>query len=108
MCHTVAMTATAHPDPPAQPLPSPRPIEVPAPGPRSDWDAWGTEPARLPPGAKALVSAVLPGRPHPVPRRRAPRLTASRLTSDDLDALQAAAGAGRATTEDTVRMLHLG
>ena len=48
------------------------PSVVPADRPRSDWDAWGTESARLPAGAKALVAALLPGKAHPVPRRRRP------------------------------------
>ena len=40
--------------------------------------------ARLPPGAKALVATVLPGKAHPVPRRPAPTLTPSRLDDGDL------------------------
>lgn len=96
------MTATAHSGSPS------RPVEVPAPGPRSAWDAWGTEPARLPAAAKAIVSALLPGKPHPLPRREKPRLTPSRLTPGDLDALGAADGTGSARTDDEVRMLHLG
>lgn len=95
------MTATAHSGPPL------RPLEVPPPAHRSTWDAWGTEPARLPAGAKAIVTALLPGRPHPVPRRAAPRLTPSRLTADDLTAL-AAAGTGDVRTDDAGRLLHLG
>jgi alkyldihydroxyacetonephosphate synthase len=84
------------------------PVAVPAPAGRSDWDAWGDEPARLPAGARALVAAVLPGKAHPVPRRPRPALTPSRLTDDDLAALASAAGRGVATTADDVRMLHLG
>jgi alkyldihydroxyacetonephosphate synthase len=86
----------------------PRPLAVPAPAPRSDWDAWGTEPARLPAGAKALIATLLPGKAHPVPRRSAPVLTSSRLDDTDLHALGAVVGAGNATTSDAVRMLHLG
>ena len=81
------------------------PLAVPPPATRSDWDAWGTEPARLPAGARALVAALLPGKAQPIPRRPAPRLTASRLDAADLDALTSAA---ETTTADTVRVLHLG
>ena len=84
------------------------PLAIPAPAGRSDWDAWGDEPARLPAGARALVAAVLPGKAHPVPRRPHPALTPSRLTAEDLAALASAAGRGVATTEDDVRLLHLG
>ncbi len=86
----------------------PRPLAVPAPTARSDWDAWGTEPARLPAGAKALIATLLPGKAHPVPRRSAPTLTPSRLDDADLSALRAVVGADNATTADGVRMLHLG
>ncbi len=81
---------------------------VPAYRPRSDWDAWGTQPARLPAGAKALVAALLPGKAHPVPRRPAPTLTKSRLNEDDLSALATVVGRPNATTDDAVRMMHLG
>ena len=81
---------------------------VPADRPRSDWDAWGTQPARLPAGAKALVAALLPGKAHPVPRRPAPTLTTSRLNEDDLSALATVVGRPNATTDDAVRMMHLG
>ena len=84
------------------------PLAIPAPAGRSDWDAWGDEPARLPAGARALVAAVLPGKAHPVPRRPRPELTPSRLTAEDLAALASAAGRGAATTADDTRMLHLG
>jgi len=84
------------------------PLAIPAPAGRSEWDAWGEEAARLPPGARALVSAMLPGKAHPVPRRPRPTLTPSRLTGDDLAALASATGRGVATTADDVRMLHLG
>ncbi|MCW3493817.1 FAD-binding oxidoreductase [Microbacterium sp. SSM24] len=86
----------------------PRPLAVPAPRPRSDWDAWGTEPARLPAGAKALIATLLPGKAHPVARRGTPVLTPSRLDDADLAALGALVGVGHATTADAVRMLHLG
>ena len=43
------------------------PLAIPAPAGRSDWDAWGDEPARLPAGARALVAAVLPGKRAPGP-----------------------------------------
>src|SRR5690349_1855329 len=102
MCHTVAMTATAHSGPPL------RPLEVPPPAPRSSWDAWGTDPARLPAGAKAIVAALLPGKPHPVARRAAPRLTPSRLAAGDVTALEAAAGSGDVRIDDAGRLLHLG
>lgn len=84
------------------------PLAIPAPAGRSDWDAWGDEPARLPAGARALVAAVLPGKAHPVPRRPRPALTPSRLTDDDLAALASAAGRGVATADDEARLLHLG
>ncbi|KRB37260.1 flavoprotein [Microbacterium sp. Root180] len=86
----------------------PRPLAVPAPRPRSEWDAWGTEPARLPAGAKALIATLLPGKAHPVPRRSSPMLTPSRLDAADLAALGDVVGAGNATTDDAVRVLHLG
>jgi alkyldihydroxyacetonephosphate synthase len=95
------MTATAHSGPP-------RPLAVPAPAARSEWDAWGTEPARLPAGAKALIATLVPGKAHPVPRRTAPVLTPSRLDDADLAALGAIVGAEHASTADAVRMLHLG
>ncbi|MGL4255480.1 MAG: FAD-binding oxidoreductase [Microbacterium sp.] len=95
------MTATAHSGPP-------RPLAVPAPAARSEWDAWGTEPARLPAGAKALLATLVPGKAHPVPRRTAPVLTPSRLDDADLAALGAIVGAEHASTADAVRMLHLG
>ncbi|SFR99684.1 alkyldihydroxyacetonephosphate synthase [Microbacterium sp. cf046] len=83
-------------------------IAVPSPRPRSAWDAWGTDPVRLPAGAKALVSTVLSGKPHPVPRRASPTLTPARLGADDIDALAAVVGAGAVTSDDDVRALHLG
>jgi alkyldihydroxyacetonephosphate synthase len=95
------MTATAHSGPP-------RPLAVPAPAARSEWDAWGTEPARLPAGAKALIATLVPGKAHPVPRRTAPVLTPSRLDDADLAAVGAIVGAEHASTADAVRMLHLG
>lgn len=94
------MTATAHSSG------EPRPLAVPAPRARSDWDAWGTEPARLPAAAKAIVATLLPGKPHPVPRRDRPAVTASRLHDTDLTAL-ASTGA-EVTQDDGVRTLHLG
>lgn len=96
------MTATAHSGTPS------RPLALPSPAVRSDWDAWGTERAHLPAGAKALIAALLPGKAHPVTRRSAPRLTPSRLDAADLAALRAAAGDAHVTTDDAVRMLHLG
>ncbi|HEX5858695.1 MAG TPA: FAD-binding oxidoreductase, partial [Microbacterium sp.] len=80
--------------------------------PRMQWDAWGdgSHPARLPAGAKALISAVLPGKAHPVPRlpRRDLVLSPSTMTDDDLGALAAVVGAQHATRDDEVRGLHLG
>jgi alkyldihydroxyacetonephosphate synthase len=84
------------------------PLAVPPPAKRSHWDAWGDEPARLPAGARALVSTVLPGKAHPVPRRARPALTPSRLTDEDLAALGDLLGAGHATRDDDARLLHLG
>ncbi|WP_442575107.1 FAD-binding oxidoreductase [Microbacterium sp. F51-2R] len=84
------------------------PLAVPPPAKRSDWDAWGDEPARLPAGARALVSTVLPGKAHPVPRRVRPALTPSRLTDEDLAALGDLLGAVHATRDDDARLLHLG
>src|SRR6187402_340900 len=107
MCHTVAMDATT--PSPVSPAPSPdSPIAVPAPRPRSAWDAWGTESTRLPPGAKALIATVLPGKAHPVPRRPAPRLTPSRLDDTDIHALAAVVGDDEVTDDAAVRTLHLG
>ncbi|WP_461474091.1 FAD-binding oxidoreductase [Microbacterium sp. HJ5] len=96
------MTATEHPVPPVR-LPA-----VPTPRDRGAWDAWGDEPARLPTGARALVSALLPGRTHPVPRRARPALTPSRLADDDLAALATIVGPAHVTREDDARLWHLG
>jgi alkyldihydroxyacetonephosphate synthase len=87
---------------------SDRSVEVPTAAERSDWDAWGTEHVRLPAAAKAILTTVLAGRPTPIPRRAAPTLTASRIDDDTLHILRETVGAGRATREDRVRMLHLG
>ncbi|WP_082541513.1 FAD-binding oxidoreductase [Microbacterium sp. Root166] len=84
------------------------PLAVPPPAPRSDWDAWGVEPARLPPGAKALVAALLPGKAHPVPRRPRPTLTPSRLDEVALAALAEVVGSAHVTRDDEMRALHLG
>ncbi|MFB9645870.1 FAD-binding oxidoreductase [Microbacterium terregens] len=81
---------------------------VPDARPRSAWDAWGTQPARLPAGAKALVATLLPGKAHPVPRRGAPTLTRSRLDDGDLSQFVAVVGDAHATADDAVRALHLG
>jgi alkyldihydroxyacetonephosphate synthase len=86
----------------------PRPLAVPAPRPRGDWDAWGSEPARLPAAAKAIVATLLPGKAHPVPRRAAPVLTPSLMTDADHAVLSAVVGAANATRDDAVRQLHLG
>ncbi|MCP2637457.1 FAD-binding oxidoreductase [Microbacterium sp. HD4P20] len=86
----------------------PRPLAVPAPRPRPAWDAWDTEPARLPTGAKALIATLVPGRARPLARRERPRLTRSRLTDDDLAAIAGVVGAGNATRDDDTRALHLG
>lgn len=89
-------------------MPRVRPLAVPAPRDRGTWDAWGDEPARLPVGARAIVSALLPGRTHPMPRRERPALAPSRLTDDDLAALAAAVGPDHVTRDDDVRRWHLG
>ncbi|WP_019182231.1 FAD-binding oxidoreductase [Microbacterium yannicii] len=96
------MDAPGHADRPA------RPLAVPEPATRSSWDAWGTEPAPLPPGAKALLTTLLPGKPRPVPRRERPTLTPSALADDDLTALRGIVGENGATRADDARMLHLG
>src|SRR5690349_10849290 len=100
MCHTVAMDAPT-------PLPD-SPLAVPEPRERSAWDAWGTETARLPPGAKTLVGTVLSGRPHPIPRRVPPSPGRSRLDDQDLEALSAAVSPGAVAVDDPSRILHLG
>ncbi|WP_457101342.1 FAD-binding oxidoreductase [Microbacterium sp. P5_E9] len=87
---------------------SPTPVARPAPAPRSRWDAWGDETAALPAGARAIVSALLPGKAHPVPRLPRPVLTASRLSDDELARLVAVVGADAVTRDDDIRMLHLG
>lgn len=84
------------------------PLAIPSPARRSDWDAWGDEPAKLPPGARAIVAAILPGKAHPVPRRDHPVLTASKLADADFAALAAVVGPDAATFDDAVRALHLG
>ncbi|MET0813451.1 MAG: FAD-binding oxidoreductase [Microbacterium sp.] len=86
----------------------PTPPSVPTPRARSDWDAWGTEPAHLPAAAKALIATLLPGKAHPVVRVARPALTPSRLEDADLDALRTAVGADHVTCDDAVRALHLG
>lgn len=88
--------------------PAREPLAVPAARARSDWDAWGTKPARLPAAAKAIMATLLPGRPHPIPRRAAPALVPSRLDADDLAALGSVVGVDHATRDDEVRMRHLG
>jgi len=84
------------------------PLAVPTPRPRSDWDAWGAHTAKLPAAARTILATLLPGRPHPIPRREAPVLTPSRLPDEDLEALAAIVGADHATRDDVVRTLHLG
>ncbi len=84
------------------------PLAVPAPRPRSDWDAWGAHTARLPAAARTILATLLPGKPHPIPRREAPVLTPSRLGEHDLEALAAIVGADHATRDDAERALHLG
>nr|WP_206687605.1 FAD-binding oxidoreductase [Microbacterium yannicii] len=101
------MVAPAHTDPPGDAAP-PRPLAVPTPRPRSSWDSWGTEPARLPPAAKAIVATLLPGKAHPVRRRAAPRLTPSLLPDADFDALAGILGDAHLTRTDEGRVLHLG
>lgn len=102
------MAATVHTDSPGDPANTARPLAVPHPRPRGDWDAWGTEPARLSAAAKTIVATLLPGKAHPVPRRARPALTTSALSDADLAALSVIVGAGAATRDDDVRMLHLG
>ncbi|MET0297949.1 MAG: FAD-binding oxidoreductase [Microbacterium sp.] len=90
------------------PTPARAPLAVPAPRARSDWDAWGTEPARLPAAAKAVMATLLPGKPHPIPRATSPSFTPSRLDDADVAALSAVVGAAHVTRDDAIRMLHLG
>lgn len=89
------------------PLPDPL-LVIPSARPRSAWDSWGNDRARLPAGAKALVATLLPGRAHPVPRRSAPTLTGSRLTPEDTRVFADVVGAENVTADDAVRALHLG
>ncbi len=93
---------------PSSPEPARDQVERPSPRPRSAWDAWGTETVRLPPGAKAIIAALLPGRARPIPRRAAPSLVPSRLGDDDLAAFAGIVGAEGATRDDAIRVLHLG
>ena len=99
------MAATVPTDPSSDPV---RPLAVPTPRPRGEWDAWGSEPARLPTAAKAIVATLLPGKAHPVAHRTAPVLTPSLLPDGDLAALAGVVGADAATRDDAVRMMHLG
>ena len=92
----------------ASPPPESPSIAVPRPRPRSAWDSWGNEQARLPPGAKAVLATILPGRTHPLARRPEPTLTRSRLETADLGALAGVAGQANVTARDDVRLLHLG
>jgi alkyldihydroxyacetonephosphate synthase len=89
---------------------SPTPLAVPSPAGRSDWDAWGDEPAKLPAGARALIAAILPGKARPVPRRAIEdvALRRSRLDGDDLSALSVPVGAENVAIDDDARILHLG
>ena len=84
----------------------------PSPRPRMQWDAWGdgSDPARLPAGARALVAAVLPGKAHPLPRLPRAELSLTPCTLPDaaLGALAAVVGAANATRDDSARALHLG
>lgn len=77
-----------------------------------EWDAWGdgTHSAALPPGAKALVTTILPGKAHPVSRltRAELTLTPPTLSADDLAALRDVVGDEHVTTDDAARALHLG
>ena len=83
-------------------------IEIPSPSRRSDWDAWGTERAKLPPGAKTIIATLLSGKPRPVSRRGAPTLTPSRLGEQTRRALGAVVGEEHVAVDDGIRMLHLG
>ena len=83
-------------------------IDVPSPSRRSDWDAWGTERAKLPPGAKTILATLLSGKPRPVSRRGAPTLTPSRLGEQTRRALGAVVGEEHVAVDDGIRMLHLG
>lgn len=102
------MAAMAHTDPPGDAAPPPRPLAVPIPRPRGAWDAWGSEAARLPAAARAIMATVLPGKTHPVRRRAVPALTPSLLSDADLDALAGVVGRDQVTRDDEVRLLHLG
>lgn len=99
--------STTTPAEPVRASDSTGPLAVPSPAQRSDWDAWGTTRAHLPAGARTVVAALLPGKARPIARRAAPTLTPSALDPDDLAQLATAAGGG-ATTDDAVRLLHLG
>ncbi|MFK4837485.1 FAD-binding oxidoreductase [Microbacterium sp. ZW T2_14] len=101
------MVAPAHTDPSGDAAP-PRPVAVPTPRPRGAWDSWGTEPARLPAAAKAIVATLLPGKAHPVRRRGAPVLTPSLLSDADFGALAGIVGDAHVTRTDEGRLLHLG
>lgn len=88
------------------------PMMVPAPRPRMKWDAWGTsdQTARLPVGARALLATLLQGTPHPT-HRIAPdavRLTAPRVTDDDVAALASVVGTDAVSTADARRVRYLG
>lgn len=76
------------------------------------WDAWGDgrHPTSLPPGATALIRALLPGTPHPLRRQSIAQveLSASALSDDDLASLRDLVGADAATRDDPARILHLG
>ncbi len=89
-----------------------RPLAVPMPRARMTWDAWGTDDdvARLPAAARAIVTTLLQGAPHPLPRADAARvrLSATRLLDDDLGALAEVVGADAVSTADADRILHLG
>jgi len=84
-------------------------VERPSPAPPLAWDVWGdgARPAALPPGIRPLLALVLGSRPRALPRRSPDEVTlsASRLTAEDLSALDALAPT---TLDDEVRRRHLG
>lgn len=92
---------------PTTPEPPPLPA-VPAPRAHGPWDAWDPQPPRLPAAARAIVAALIPGKPHPIPRRERPTLTPSVLAVAELEALAGIVGPDHATLDDSVRMRHLG
>jgi alkyldihydroxyacetonephosphate synthase len=84
-------------------------VERPSPAPALEWDAWGdgSSSAHLPAGAKPILAMLLKGRPRGIPRRTRESVSLT-PSAFDLDALVALNAVAPTTTDDAVRIGHLG